>query len=280
MSKASVITKVLPTPDFSKFHSHASFGMFGYTIKVLSTRELERGTSFLIANHLSSIQSIIEQARYMIALAHPEISGKVAEAVFKKASLNSTEYNQEKFLNSAIVFTNSLIDYLQILIVLLYTDSSSIRSEIKESDIKSHMKNKGIQTNEWYLSLFSLMQKGFKDFYNQAKENKVIPSEIMNAYSQVIKDHHKFQSKFQANALKHYGATAFNRTDPANILGANFINFSLDSFYKDDIRGGSIGARSNNLDFESTLNGVAEELNRIIEFTELLISQIEYEEKQ
>src|SRR5690554_5603050 len=85
----------------------------------------------LIANHLISIQSIIEQSSYHLHLAHKEISQNIANTLFKRKEdaindINLIEWNQEKSLNAAIVFTNTLFDYIKILMIIIYSDSETL----------------------------------------------------------------------------------------------------------------------------------------------------------
>jgi len=251
--------------------------------KQTTSHDIDVKTCFLLNNHIISLESLIEQVSYHLIIAAESNSKALTKALGgDDKDINSVESNQEKSLNAAIVFINSLFDYIKVLFILLFIEKTILTSPEFRSDVDKHIKSNNIHKSDWYLSLFSTLERKYFDKWIKGIIKKINNNEdtiskvVFESFKDLERKHLQFKNKYQANILKHFGTTAFNRTDSDNILRSDFCNIDIDDFFKKE--GGwemPIGSRGHTLNFRETKKEITETFKDELEFIRLLLNQIE-----
>lgn len=235
-------------------------------------KQIEKNLLLLISNHLENTASIIGLFNHHLFMSENVIASKIAQSLQKnsnkKPDSNLIEYYEEQSLNAAIVFANSSFDYMQILLALFFIPTSELK-KITKTDIRKKMKNSGLESQDWYLAFFSLIQTQFQNTRTSLKgwyvvNKNIIPTRIAVQYENIEKINRELRTKYQANVLKHYGITAFAKSNLSNILRRSYANFNIDAFYSGKIKKVAFGSRKNELKIDVTHDFLFDYLKRVV----------------
>ena len=241
--------------------------------------KIDKGLLLLISNHFENISSVIGTFSHHLFMSEKAVSEKIAKGTSAKVDSNLVEMYEEQSLNAAIIFANSSFDYMQILVALLFVPVDELTKVATIKEIHKKMKKSGLESQDWYLAFFSIIQKYFQESRFSDKgwyalhKNK-IPTSILKSYEELEKLVSRLRKEYQANILKHYGITAFSKSDQTNILRRSYANFSIEEFFSKHIKKVGIGSRKNELELDSTRDFLFDYLSKMVSLHDNLYALI------
>lgn len=240
-------------------------------------RPIEDRSLVLLRNIAGNTSAILQLAQFHLFHSYPDITEKFTRSLKSKKDPDSDtlELFREHSLQSAIVFSNASIEYLQIMMMVAFTDFSDVMQLAPKLKVRNKMTKDGLAEHDWDVALYSVLQSQFDTWWG--KTSLMLPVWLDKAYHRLEADNYSLKTTYQANQLKHYSYATFKRTNKRNIMRQDFaITDSIDVFYSGPLKGMAIGSRGNILELDPTAKFVEDYQDASIKLFNRLIGSMRF----